>query len=164
MTSACGWSTAFLAGKASSAAAQHYHFDMDRVKFLEFFFYLTDVTSESGPHCSVAGSHRRKPRVLLRDARIDDEEIRRHYPNDRIVEITGSRRTIVAADTRGFHKGKPLTQGDRLILEFELVTSLFGADYSTIVLNERFSDVFRAAVARDRRTYATLQTVSPYRS
>lgn len=149
------WSTAHLQGKASSAAAQHFHFDMDRVKFLKFFFYLTDVTPETGPHCFVAGSHRRKPRTLLRDSRISDEEMRKYYSEDEIIEITGPSGTIIAADTRGFHKGKPLLSGDRLILEFEFATSLFGADYASIPLNERFTDAFRRAVVENRRRYAT---------
>ena len=65
------WSRPFH-GIASTEAAQLYHFDMDRIKFLKFFFYLTDVTPESGPHCYVRGSSKRKPKSLLRDGRISD--------------------------------------------------------------------------------------------
>ncbi len=148
------WSTSFLGGLANSAAAQHYHFDMDRIKFLKFFFYLTDVTAETGPHCYVAASHRRKPRQLLRDGRISDEEIRLHYSQETLVEITGPRGTIIAADTRGFHKGKALVSGERLILEFEFATSLFGAEYDKVPVTDRFDDRFLKAVQRDRRTYA----------
>src|SRR5262245_6606379 len=68
------WSRPFHGG-ASTEAAQLYHFDMDRIKFLKFFFYLRDVTPESGPHCYVRGSSKRKPRAILRDGRIPDEEI-----------------------------------------------------------------------------------------
>ena len=35
----------------------------------------------------------------------------------------------MAVDTIGLHKGKTPTAGDRLALESEFATSLFGADY-----------------------------------
>ena len=64
------WSTSF-GRTASSEVAQLFHFDMDRLKFLKFFIYLTDVTPENGPHVYVAKSHTRggKPDTLWRDAR-----------------------------------------------------------------------------------------------
>ncbi len=54
--------------------------------------------------------------------------MRRFYAPERFVEITGPRGTIVVVDTRGFHKGKPLDAGDRLILQMEYADSLFGTD------------------------------------
>ena len=101
---------------------------MDRIKFLKVFFYLTDVDADTGSHCYVPASHRRKPAALLRDGRYSDEEITRHYGSTP-VEITGRRGTILLADTRGIHKGKPLARGERLILQFELAPSLFGQYY-----------------------------------
>ena len=98
------WSTAYSA-TASSEAAQLFHFDMDRIKWLKFFFYLTDVTAENGPHVFVASSHRRngQPAELLRRGyvRIPDADIERYYPRQDIIEIPGMRGTIFAADTRG---------------------------------------------------------------
>lgn len=124
------WSTAFQK-EACSESAQLFHFDMDRIKWLKFFIYLTDVTPRSGPHCFVPGSHKRngQPRDLLQRgyARIADEEIARHYPD--FVEFTGPRGTIIAEDTRGFHKGKNLEEGDRLVLEFEFCDCLFGGAF-----------------------------------
>ena len=126
------WSTTF-SKSASHEAAQLYHFDMDRIKWLKFFIYLTDVTPENGPHCFVAGSHKKngQPRQLLKRgyARIPDEDVRPHYPADAFLEFTGPRGTIIAEDTRGYHKGKPLQAGDRLILDLEFSDSLFGKDY-----------------------------------
>jgi Phytanoyl-CoA dioxygenase (PhyH) len=131
-------------GKASTEAAQLYHFDMDRIKFLKFFFYLTDVTLESGPHCYVRGSSKRKPAAILRDGRISDEEICRHYPPEDIVEICGERGSIIAVDTRGWHKGKPLIQGERLLLQFEFANSMFGQNYPKIDFPEDASPSFRS--------------------
>src|SRR5690606_10997252 len=55
------WWSAPFEGKARSEAAQMYHFDMDRIKFLKFFFYITDVNPNNGPHCYVRGSHKSLP-------------------------------------------------------------------------------------------------------
>ena len=123
------WSTAFDKEPVSEAA-QLYHFDMDRIKFIKFFIYLTEVTTHNGPHCHVRGSHESKPLELLKDGHIPDSEIEQYYGKEDIVEIIGSTGTIFAADTRGFHKGKHLHSSERLIFEIEFTNSLFGADYS----------------------------------
>lgn len=125
----------------SSEAAQLFHFDMDRLKFVKFFIYLTDVDSGHGPHVYVKGSHVRKPKPIRRDGRIPDEEILEHYGREAIVEITGERGTILAVDTRGFHKGKAPEAGDRLLLQVEYANSLFGMTYNRIVADESWSEV-----------------------
>ena len=64
-----------------SAAAQLYHFDMDRIRWIKFFINLTDVTAENGPHCFIAGSQQTCgiPRHLLAKGytRLSDEPVRR---------------------------------------------------------------------------------------
>lgn len=115
-----------------SESAQLFHFDMDRIKFLKFFFYLTDVDSENGPHCYVKGSHKRLPEKLLREGRRDDEEVFANYKPSDIKEIVGKRGTIIAADTRGLHKGKELEKNCRLLFQIEFAVSMFGASYSAI--------------------------------
>ena len=125
------WSAAF-SKKASSEAAQLFHFDMDRIKFIKFFFYLTDVGSQNGPHCYVRGSHAGMPAGLWKAGRIRDEEIANSFALSDVMEITGSKGTIIAVDTRGLHKGKVLEKGERLILQFEFTNSLFGAPYERV--------------------------------
>ena len=126
------WSTP-ISKTACSESAQLYHFDMDRIKWLKFFIYLTDVNTDNGPHCYISGSHRigGKPKELLKRgyARIPDEDIEKFYSKEDLIEVTGYRGTIIAGDTSGFHKGKPLKIGERLILELEFTNSLFGASY-----------------------------------
>jgi hypothetical protein len=147
------WSTA-LSREASSEAAQLYHFDMDRIKFLKFFFYLTDVGSANGPHCYIGGSARRKPPALLRDGRIADDELQRHYAAGDFHELVGERGTILAVDTRGFHKGKPLETGDRLLLQLEFSTSLFGQSYNRISMNGGTIAPLAAAIRQYPYTYS----------
>jgi hypothetical protein len=134
------WSTPYRAEIDTSAkAAQLYHFDMDRFRFLLVFIYLTDVDSKNGPHCYVKGSHQRKPLNLLMDARIPDDIISKFYSSEDIVEITAPRGTIIIADTRGFHKGKTLEAGHRLMLQLTFTTGLFGQNYPSVKINNHFS-------------------------
>jgi len=127
------WSTA-VSKQASSEVAQLYHWDMERIKFLKFFFYLTDVDTDTGPHCYVKGSNNGFPATVRRDGRILDEEINKAYPAENLVEINGKRGSILAVDTSGFHKGKNLKRADRLLLQFEFANSLFGinSEYFTV--------------------------------
>jgi Phytanoyl-CoA dioxygenase (PhyH) len=148
------WSTPLLQGQASSESAQLYHWDGDAIKFINFFVYLTDVTSENGPHCYVQRSHLSKPASLLRDGRFSDAEIDQQYPSDSRVEILGSRGTIVAADTRGFHKGKPVLSGERLMLQMTMATCLFGAPYNTIQLHSKCNSTLAEAARQFPHTYS----------
>lgn len=142
------------AGAASSAAAQLYHFDMDRIKFLKFFLYLSDVGPDNGPHCFVRGTHRRLPKPLRQDKRHTDDEVFRHLPRDRELVITGRKGTLVAEDTRGLHKGLPLAAGHRLIFQVEFALNLFGMHYPHVPLGDAASPYFRAMMARYPYTFA----------
>jgi hypothetical protein len=150
---AAWWSPAF-GTQASSEAAQLFHFDMDRLKFVKFFVYLTDVDVRQGPHVYVASSHVRKPKAVRRDGRISDEEIIRAYGQEMIVEITGQRGTVLAVDTRGFHKGKAPESGDRLLFQVEYTNSLFGAPYNRMAIDGTWSE---QALSRIQRNPAVFQ-------
>lgn len=132
------WSTNYLK-EASSEAAQMYHFDLDRLKWLKIFFYLTDVTMETGPHCYIQGSHitGTKPTDLLKRgyARIPDQDLEKYYKKEDFKVICAEAGTIFAGDTKCWHKGTPLKEGLRLVLEFEYTTSLFGATYDKFKVN-----------------------------
>src|SRR6185503_13469174 len=115
-------------------AGQLYHFDMDRIKWLKFFIYLTDVEAANGPHCFVRGSHRTHgiPSSLLSKgyARIRDAEVFQYYARETEVRFVAPRGTVIAEDTRGLHKGMEVLSGDRLMLQLQLSNSLFGAPYA----------------------------------
>jgi hypothetical protein len=141
------WSVPFN-GEGKSAAAQLYHFDMDRIKFIKFFFYVTDVDTNNGPHCYVRGSHKVLPKRLARDGRFTDEEIEENYGKNNCIEICGIKGSIIAVDTRGFHKGKELLANKRLIFQIEFANSMFGQSYPLIKIDycksefENISDSF----------------------
>jgi hypothetical protein len=118
--------------------AQTFHQDRDRLSFLKFFIYLTDVAVENGPHMYIRGTHRKTPRSLRSDGRKTDESVRTAGLWDRVAELIGAGGTMLAVDTAGLHKGKPPISGDRLVLQVEFATSLFGAgvDYPIFSASE----------------------------
>ena len=124
------WSVATEETADTSAAAQRFHFDLDRLRFLKVFVYLTDVDVDTGPHVYVPGSHRPNevPASLRADRRFDDREVEALLGSP--VSIHGERGTVFLADTRGLHKGRPVRSGHRLVLQTEYATSLFGAPYA----------------------------------
>ena len=122
------WSAAVGVG-ASSAAAQQYHFDLDRLRFLKLFVYLTDVDERTGPHVFVRGSHLAKPAHLRRDGRHSDAAVEAAFPGGPQV-ITGARGSMFLADTLGLHKGLDLVEGHRLVFQVEWSSSLFGAPFT----------------------------------
>ena len=125
------WSVA-RSGDPSKEGAQEYHFDLDRIRFIQIFVYLTDCNTNDGPHCFVRGTHRpsKQTSVLLKRgyARIPDFDIQKAYPQDDIIEILGSKGTVFAVDTTAFHKGKKPENKDRLVLQTVYCSSLFGAN------------------------------------
>jgi hypothetical protein len=140
--------------KANTFAAQLYHFDMDRVKFLKFFFYLTDVGDQNGPHCFISGTHRDYPWALRQDRRLADEEVFACVDRKREVVFTGPRGTLIAEDTRGLHKGLLVRSGHRLVFQVEYAINLFGNPFPPIHLNDRFTPEFRRRVQQYPYTFA----------
>jgi hypothetical protein len=151
------WHTAY-SKQPDKDAAQFYHFDMDRIKWLKFFVYLTDVSPVNGPHCFISGSHRSGgiPKHLLAKgyARLDDEDVAAWYPPDRFIEFTGLRGTVIAEDTRGLHKGKHVTTGDRLVLQFQFSNSLYGGTYEKTRFSRIASPALGPMLDRYKRLYS----------
>jgi hypothetical protein len=114
-------------------AAQFFHFDMDRIKWLKVFVYLSDVGPENGPHSFVKGSHRTGGiplSLLLRGyERLSDQDVEDNYPRDAFMEFSAPRGSVIIEDTRGLHKGAHVSGGPRLILQLQFSNGLFGATY-----------------------------------
>jgi hypothetical protein len=151
------WHTAF-SDKPDSEAAQYFHFDMDRPKWLKFFIYLTDVETTNGPHTFVAGSHKTGsiPSSLLRKgyARLIDEEVKEVFNRKDIIEFVAPRGTIIAEDTRGLHKGKHAEKDDRLILQVQFSNSLFGGYYPKASLGNDLCVELKNNVRQYQELYA----------
>jgi len=157
------WHTAFQ-DRPDARAAQFYHFDMDRPRWLKFFFYLTDVGPENGPHCFIRGSHRTDGiagELMSRGyARLGDEDVARHYPATDHVRFIGRKGTIIAEDTRGLHKGQHVERGDRLIFQLELTNTLFGGHLTRTAIEAPVTDALRDRVRAFPRIYSAFETAT----
>jgi len=126
------WSFAVDAPEqARSNAAQMYHFDLDDYRFIKFFFYLTDVDEEGGPHVIVKGTHNCKKlahQIKLR--RFSDQEMIDEYGADQITVVCGSSGYGFIEDTLCFHKGYPPKSQDRLVIQVEFGLQDYGVQHS----------------------------------
>lgn len=143
------WHTAF-SRLPDSDAAQFYHFDLDRPRWLKVFCYLTDVGPENGPHCFVRGSHRDFGipwRLRSKGyARLGDNEVEAAFDRDRLVRFVAPRGTVILEDTRGLHKGLHVLSGDRLMLQLQFSDSLFGGAYPAVTLRRPASAPLEARI------------------
>jgi len=109
--------------------AQLYHQDKEFIKFVKIFVYLSDVDDTNGPHEYISGSHRdyeeHIPKNYKMSQRLSDEYLQKVYPKDRFKSFTGQAGTVIITDSNGFHKGKPLQNGYRQLLQFEFASSLY---------------------------------------
>lgn len=152
------WWSPIMGGKAGADAAQLYHFDMSRAKWLNFFIYLTDVDTNSGPHCVVQKSHHFKNQkgydLLKRGyVRISDEDIEFAYGKENMIEICGKRGTMMVVDTKCFHKGKPPISKHRLMFELVYASSLFGGEYKVFEKPEKMTHKLELSFKENRDTY-----------
>lgn len=103
--------------------SQLWHRDPEDYYIVKVFVYLTDVDDGSGPITYATGSHlkvglQQEPGYARKkgDAkRSDDVQMAQTVPPERWIKGTGSKGTIVLADTRGFHKGGLARERDRVM-------------------------------------------------
>jgi ectoine hydroxylase-related dioxygenase (phytanoyl-CoA dioxygenase family) len=121
-------------------AAQYFHFDMERLRWIKFFFYLTDVNEESGPHIFVPKSHLDNGLPFsLRSkgyTRLDDSQVEKIFPRETWKVFTGPIGSMIVEDTRGLHKGKHVENGDRLVFQLQYTSSLFGKTIDNIQIDK----------------------------
>jgi hypothetical protein len=118
------WS--FRAGRATpEMLAEHsqdcFHFDLDDWRAVKFFFYMTDVGHENGPHIYVQKSHRNRPMLdqLSPFKSRSSHYITSKYGRDNLVVMQGPAGAGFVEDPYGFHTGTAVTGASRLILEIE---------------------------------------------
>jgi len=114
--------------KAENRNAQRFHQDQEFITFIKVFVYLSDVGMDNGPHVYVARSIDDLERVGYLDSvsnRLLDEEVADIFKDKRFAFITGPAGQVTFVNTRGYHKGAPLNEGFRLILQFEYASSMY---------------------------------------
>ncbi len=98
-----------------------FHFDLDDWRAIKFFFYLTDVGRENGPHIYVRKSHRNRS---IRDQLLpfkgrSSRYIAARYGEANFAIIQGPAGTGFVQDPYGFHTGTSVMGASRLIFEIE---------------------------------------------
>lgn len=108
-------------------SAQMFHQDLSHVKFVKALIYLNDVDENSGPHVYVPGSvqNLKLPLDYTISQRVSDEFIYEKYGKENVKVMTGKKGTILFEDTSGWHKGQPVVNGKRIILNLEFCVSFF---------------------------------------
>lgn len=110
--------------------AQVFHYDIDDYRSLKFFFYLTDVDEQSGPHVCIQGSHRGKKLkhqlIGQRCAGLSEQTIVETYGADQVASLCGKAGFGIAEDPFCFHKGtRPITR-PRLMLQIQYALHHYG--------------------------------------
>ena len=116
------WTFPVEASQEDKAKHAHvFHYDLDDVKFVKFFFYLTDVDEGAGPHVYVKGSNKeiKYKNALFKSKRFTDQEISEAYGEENIIHVYGKAGACLIEDTITLHKGITPSQTPRLILQFE---------------------------------------------
>jgi hypothetical protein len=101
------------------ASQDRFHFDLDDWQTLKFFFYLTAVDEEAGPHVYVLGSHRRRlwRHQLTLLVGHPAAEVEAAYGPDSILPVLGPAGFGFTEDPFGFHMGTAPRRARRLMLE-----------------------------------------------
>jgi hypothetical protein len=120
----------FPSANPSHQAAQLFHFDLDRVRWLKAFLLLSDQTIETGAHLYIPGTQQDggiSSDLLAKGyTRLQDPDVEYFYPKDTWKSMVAPAGSILLEDTRGLHKGIPLQRDHRLMLQFEYAQTLFG--------------------------------------
>jgi hypothetical protein len=133
--------------KADSNAAQLWHFDLERTKWLKIFIYLTDCTELNGPHYFIQKSHKDGgiPFEIRKKGyeRVAQELINKFYKKEDIKSFTSDKGGLLIEDTRGLHKGLKVKEGSRLMLQLQYTTNLLGKHDSKILFPKNYDFEFK---------------------
>jgi AcrR family transcriptional regulator len=102
-----------------SRASFKFHFDLDDWRMLKFFFYLSDVDADAGPHVYVRGSHnrRRMKHQLTLLVGHQADEVMDFYGEDSAITLIGKAGSGFVEDPFGFHMGTLAKHSPRLMME-----------------------------------------------
>ena len=103
----------------SRVAQDTFHFDLGDWGQLKFFFYLTDVDTDTGAHVYVLGSHarRRLGHQFTPFSAKTHEQIAAAYGRDAVLPMVGPAGFGFVEDPFGFHMGAAVQRDRRLVLE-----------------------------------------------
>jgi hypothetical protein len=117
----------------SSISKSFYHYDLHGYNFIKFFFYLTDVDLNSGPHVYVRGSHKNKKVIyqILRGL-TSEQDLINYYGQENIIKICAPAGWGFVEDTFASHQGIPPINQSRLILQLIFATHDYNMEHNYI--------------------------------
>lgn len=112
------WLLAFPQGTEPEYAPYRYHFDVPGLASVAVFFFLTDVSEDTGAHCMLRRSHTKKPwRLLWVPGSATGDRAARHYDPALEYRVMGTAGSGFFEDLYSFHKVLCPRTGDRLSLQ-----------------------------------------------
>ncbi len=122
-------------GHETPQEAESFHRDVDDLRFIKLFIYMTDVGPSSGPHVFVPGSHKNPKFRKIR--RYSDEEVESAFSKSGIKYFIGSKGTAFLENTFGLHKGQLPSSERRLLFQAQYSLHPIGIyEYFPVVPNE----------------------------
>lgn len=118
------WTMGHASNAIDLARDDMFHRDVDDLRFVKMFTYLTDVGQDNGVHSFVPRSHRSTE--LVKRAPITNEQVCRYFGDDGEKTFEGPAGTIFLEDTWGIHRQTPAVSGRRCI--FSVIYSVSGLD------------------------------------
>ena len=115
--------------EGDAAEAQLWHRDPEDLRLIKVFVYLNDVNEDSGPFCYIPRTHPFSEGAAIiprhKDSkRITDEEMQRTFPSKKWLSCTGPAKTMILADTVGYHRGGKPTVGNRILVTFTYTSGI----------------------------------------
>ena len=106
-----------------ATSSQLWHHDPEDLKLVKVFIYLDEVAADNGPFTYIPQTHPFGARVLeakkhKKKERLVDDQLTDVFPPDTWRVCTGPARTMIIADTLGYHRGGKPTTGTRLLVTF----------------------------------------------
>ncbi|MEX5588368.1 phytanoyl-CoA dioxygenase family protein [Pseudomonas urmiensis] len=104
-------------GHDTPQEAENFHRDVDDLRFIKLFIYLSDVDERAGPHVFVPTSQNHPGFKRIR--RYSDEEVEQEFGRDGIHYFTGLKGSAFLENTYGLHKGQLPTHTRRLLFQVQ---------------------------------------------
>jgi hypothetical protein len=109
---------------------ENWHLDAgDGLNFIKFFLLLSDVEELSGPTSVIPVPSNILPKKFYTGRRYSDSEINNLMLKNNVKEIkaTGKAGTIYVIDTRLIHRGTPVSNGSRFLVNWMASVDQFGS-------------------------------------
>jgi hypothetical protein len=106
-----------------ASKSQLWHRDPEDLRLVKVFIYLVDVDEQCGPFTYIPATHPFSEKLARGQAleearRTQDDQMQQVFEPSEWRVCTGPARTMILADTLGFHRGGRPTSGQRVLVTF----------------------------------------------